>query len=119
MNLDLSGIVGALATHTVTVQRPHASTFDTNGKASAQTFTTFTARASVQPVTGDDIARLPEGINPTGLVTIYSPTELKVRDRVTVPGRGAYEVERMRPWADSGNYSRAIARSLNSDEPRA
>lgn len=118
MNLNLSGIVGALASHTVTVQRPAASTFSTAGIANAQTFTSFDARASVQPIKGRDLARLPEGSNPSGYVTIHCAEELKLRDRVTVPGRGVFEVEHLDLWNDHGSFSKSLARQLNVNEPR-
>ncbi len=117
---NLSGIVSMFGTATVTVQRPAATVY-VNGIAQPQTFATFTvAGCSVQPVRGADLERMPEGSTHKETATIFSPVfEFELRDRVTVPGRGDFEVEYRAPWAESGNYCKALCRALNEQEPRA
>lgn len=115
---NLSGVVLQLASHTVTVRRFSTDAYDANGYASARVSTTFSAKASVQPITGRELAHLPEGSNATEFVSIWSNKTLQLRDRVTVPGRGSFEVHHLDQWVDSGNYTKALARQLDDAEPR-
>lgn len=116
---NLSGAVGLLATHTVSVQRFATDTYDANGYAAARTSLIFTARASVQPISGKDLARLPDGTNASGFVSIWSNKNLALRDRVTVPGKGTFEVEHLDEWDTAGAYTKVIAKQLDESEPRA
>jgi len=116
---DLSSVVGSLASHTVTVQRFAPDAYDANGVALPRTSTSFSIRASVQPVTGAELSRLPDGFNDSELVSVWTATPLKYRDRLTVPGRGAFEVQHLDFWNESGAYTKAIAKRLDATEPRA
>lgn len=115
---DLSAAVTHLSSHSVTVRRFATDTYDANGYANARASSTFSARASVQPITGRELAHLPEGSNATEFVSIWSDKVLQLRDRITVPGRGNFEVQHLDQWVDSGNYTKAIARQLDDTEPR-
>jgi len=115
---DLTGAVSMLSTHTITVRRFAVDTYDANGYANARSSSTFTARASVQPITGRELARLPDGANATDYVSVWSDATLQLRDRVTVPGRGSFEVEHLDHWSDAGAYTKVIARQLDDAEPR-
>lgn len=115
---DLSGVVLQLSSHTVTVRRFATDTYDANGYANARVSSTFSAQASVQPITGRELEHLPDGSNATEFVSVWSNKKLQLRDRITVPGRGDFEVQHLDQWVDSGNYTKAIARQLDDSEPR-
>lgn len=118
---DLSGAVRLLATNgTVTVKRPVPVAFTAGGFADAQSFTDLSIPgASVQPTNGRELVKPPEGTRPEETISIHAPAfALEVRDRLTVPGRGDFEVYHVDPWSEAGNFSRGLARKLNSSEPR-
>lgn len=116
--LDLSFVVDSMATHSVTVRRFNADTYDTYGKAEARTYTEFTASMGLQPVTGEKLARLSDGTNTSDFITVYSTTEIRVGDRLT-SSLGAFEVETLDLWDSYGGFFRATARKLDSSEPRS
>lgn len=117
MIFNLGGIVTQLSSHTVNVTRFAADGFDVNGRATARTVaSTFTAAASVQPITGKDLERLPEGYNDTELISVWSKAELRVRDQLEITGRGFFEVGHVDHWNDSGGYWKAIAKKLDQVE---
>lgn len=116
---DLSLAVSLTATSDLTIKRPSATVYATNGVANAQTFTTLTTRGSWQPLKGVELRRLPEGARSSDYCVIYTSIELQARDRVTVADRGDFEVETVQTWSESGNYCKVIAKKLNTDEPRS
>lgn len=115
---DLSGVVLQLSSHTVTVRRFATDTYDANGYANTRASSTFSAKASVQPLSGRELERLPDGINATEFISVWSNKKLQLRDRITVPGRGDFEVQHLDQWVDSGNYTKVIARQLDETEAR-
>lgn len=118
---NLASVISMFSTNgTLTVQRPNASTFGAGGFAAAQTFTNHSIpNASVQATTGRDLVKPPEGRDDNETIAIYAPAfALALKDRVTVPGRGVFEVYHVDPWNEAGNFSRGLARQLNSSEPR-
>lgn len=116
---NLSGVISMVGTHDVTVKRPNAQTWADGGFASAQTFTTFTVpKCPVHPGKSKDLEHAPEGTRAHQLVVIFATVELREADRVTVPGRGDYQVINADPWDESGGFCRVVALALNSSEPR-
>lgn len=114
---NLSGIVLSLATETGTVTRYATDTYDVNGRAVPRAIgASLTCRLSVQPISGADRRLLPEGIDETEVVSLWSATSLVMRDRVVLE-RGAYEVIHLDRWEGSGAYCKAIAKKLNAGEP--
>jgi hypothetical protein len=107
--MDLSGAITNLASDSISVSRPAAATYDSKGRlVNNGTASTFSARASVQPATGKDLLRMPEGLRTTDLQAIFCATELKTGDLVTLP-EGVYQVQHVEVWARSGNFYRAVA----------
>lgn len=116
---DLSFAVSQLATHVATVMRFEHDTFDVHGKANSRTVaSTFETRVSVQPV-GKQLEREPEFNERDDLIVVFCRDELRNRDRLTVPGLGDFEVERVEVWNPAGNYCEVVARKLAAPfEPR-
>ena len=92
----------------------------TGGRVVASSDTAFSFRASVQPASGKDLQRLPEGRNIEDLRVIYTLTMLTVggpgtgllADRVTVDG-ATYEIEHVEHWPAFGTeYYRAIGHAV-------
>ena len=118
---DLSGAVALAFTHTITVTRFTTDSFASNGKANARSVSsTFTTGASVQPI-GRKLDREDrQGFNERDdNVTVFTSVELSIRDRLTVPGLGDFEVESVEIWHPAGGYCEATARKLAAPfEPR-
>jgi len=116
---DLSSVVNALSTHTLTVTRDAANTYNSYGEAAARsTASTLTVKASIQPF-DDKFAQTPDGPSDSQFVLAFSVTALAVRDRFPLSGLGTYEVQEVEPWGPSGNYYKSTCRRLDSEEPRA
>lgn len=113
---DLSSVVMALSPQTVTVTRYNATSYDSHGKASESIASTFSAFCSVQPITGEKQQAPSEGERNSEVVSIWSNTTLVIGDRVTLPGRGTYEVYAAEAWEDFGNYSKTMAQRMNESE---
>ncbi len=99
-----------------TITRIAASAYDSHGRAVAGGTSTLAMVASVQPVTGRDLQRMPEGLRTRELVKLYTTTQLRTADEGagTVADRFAYrgatwEVQTVEDWADAGNYFKCIA----------
>jgi len=127
--MDLSGVVDAFNTDVVSVKRPGADRYDTNGVAVAQTFTTTTdVGCSIQPGTGKKKVTMPEGVRPSDVITIYSGQFVfQPLDRIVITdgvfaipfGGRLFEVFEVAEFTGLGNFSKAYARALAADEPRA
>lgn len=115
---DLSFAVGALSTHSATVRRFAPDTFDTQGRANARTSSTFTTNVSVQPIE-ERLKREPAGFETSDSVAVFSTVDLQNRDRLTVPGLGDFEIERVYLWVQNGGFCEAVAKKLATPfEPR-
>ncbi len=112
---DLSFAVAALSTHDVTITRYTAGGYDANGRAVARTSTSSTARGSVQPMTGQDLKRLPEGTSITDTIAVFVTAELAAGDEFTIDGE-RYQVAFVAPWMTAGNYTRAVGIALDARE---
>lgn len=118
--IDLSFVVGAFGTHTITVRRFGADTFDAQGRARARTPpTTIVMRANVQPQAAQANRSDDRGIGSQDSIRVFAVGALQVRDRLDVPGLGVFEVDRLLNWTANGAYTEAIALQLETPrEPR-
>lgn len=106
--IDMSGVIESFITGTYTVVRPGASTYGADGRQETETPTTFSVDAVVQPATGPDLERLPQGYQGGMTWTIWSTGELRLRDIITVAGED-FQVASVDEWNVSGNYWRVLA----------
>lgn len=112
---DLSSTVLGFATGTYSVTRAayRANPYGTDGKLIAPSTTTVSARACVQPATGRDLQRLPEGLRARDVVALWSVDELLTArpgqepDIVTIDG-ASWQVEHVERWDQLGSYWRAV-----------
>lgn len=79
----------------------------------------FLIKASVQPASGRDLQRLPEGMRDSQTIAIWTKDELFVADEATqqypdeVIYRGKrFQVEVCEPWEEAGNFFEALARKI-------
>lgn len=120
MPVDLSytgSVIDALETGTYTVTRKPAGSYVagvwTKGQPS-QTLT-FSIVASIQPASGKELLRLPEGRRTEETRVVYSKTELQPggqaqpfsADLLTIGGE-SWEVQNVMPWFDGTGYWKAI-----------
>jgi hypothetical protein len=109
--------LSAYAQYTV-YRYPSAQSF-TDGKRDAQTPTELTIYAMIQPASGRDLLRLPEGLRSGEVIAIWTETELRLEneaeqlrpDEVGYKGQ-SYQVESIENWSDAGNYYKALARRI-------
>lgn len=116
---DLSGVIASLANTTVIVSRLHAAdSYDANGRAVARTYDDVAVGvASVQPISGNDLNKLPEGERDIEWATIYFAGVLLDGDIVTTPST-RYQVRTMNNWVNTGAYTKALLRKFDDQEPR-
>lgn len=112
---DLSFAVAAFATHDVTVTRYSAPGYDSHGRAIARTTTTVTARGSVQPVSGRDLQRLPEGVSSSDVRSVFLTANVTTGDEVLI-GSERLQVVHVDSWSAMGNYAKVLARLLDARE---
>ena len=110
---DLTPAIGLVTTHTITVTRFGSDTYGVDGRPQARAvLTTFTTGANVQPG-GEPLDRSKDdGFTTSDLVTVFCATALQSRDRISIPGLGLFEVERVEDWQTAGAYSEVTARKL-------
>jgi hypothetical protein len=118
---DLSGVVLALSSDLVSIERPAADNFDSHGRSIPRTpYSTFTARCIVYPggrkLKRDDSV----GFSESEVLEVLSTDSLMVRDLLVVPGYlGVFEVEAIGGWQAAGSYCAATARRRQAPfEPR-
>lgn len=111
---DVGDVISEFLTGTYTVTRPGAVEFDTTpGKPTEGAASTFTISAAVQPVSGRDLQRLPEGFRAESARTLYTQGTLRMEpapDIVAIEG-ASWQVEAIEPWA-AGGFSKCIVRKV-------
>jgi len=108
---NLSETVHAFASGTYLVTRTTQGEY-VKGRAGPTTTTNFSTPLSVQPMSGQELLRLPEGMRTRETLVAFSPvplypvTDTVVPDVVTVKGK-KYEVTTVDDWSSLGGYWRA------------
>lgn len=113
---DMSDVVDSMITDAYAVTRRTPSSY-VDGRLQASTDTVFEILASVQPATGRDLQRLPEGMRTAETRVIYTTSELLTQgasqdpDIIAIEGF-AYEVQTVEQWVQVGNYYKALAQKM-------
>lgn len=113
---DLSGVIASLSSGTYAVTRPAVAAYDDGVLQEPDDDPTlFDIVASVQPATGRDLRRLPEGQDIFEVKVLFTQTELRTAtfggagpDSVEINGE-SYQVQTVDRWAELGNYWRVLA----------
>lgn len=113
---NLSPAIALLSNELVTVRRRGADTF-VNGRRQARTYSTIVVgvSASVQPLSGAELAKLPEGENSSEWATLYVPAVLLEGDVIDCV-RGTFQVRKLNDWQPHGVYSKAMIRKFDTGE---
>lgn len=110
----ITATLGAFQTGSYTVTRRAAPGVVPDGRMHASASSTLTIQASVQPMNGRELQRLPEGARVAERKNVYTRTLLQVNgapDVVTIDGRD-YEVESIQDYVGFGAdfYKVTVAR---------
>lgn len=84
--MSLVGVIDDFATGTYTVTRTAVGAYDSAGRYTAGSTSTFSVVASVQPTSARDQVVMPEGIHYEDAVVVYVATELRAFDASTGAG---------------------------------
>jgi hypothetical protein len=111
--MNLAGVISSLASGTYTVTRKAASSYLVGRQLSAATVATLTITAVVHPLTGKELARLPEGMRTKELKVVITATELKTQGSSQEPdsiviGSDTFEVQTVEAWQETGGYYKAV-----------
>jgi hypothetical protein len=114
-----AGTLARLCTNVYTVTRAGAGSYDTNGRFTAPSVSTFQINASIQPTAGRDLMRLPEGLRTQELISVWSLTPLQTAsapasnqaDIISYGGLN-YQVQTVLDWSESGGFGKYIAQKV-------
>ena len=84
----------------------------TKGRSSKALDTTFTEKANIQPLKGNEILQLPEGDRERENMKCYIPFEIKVNDEVIRSDGRKYEVQESENWNVFGMLQHYKARIM-------
>lgn len=110
---DLCDAVEMLESGTYTVKRRDPAGY-VRGRRVPSLETIFDVDASVQPASGLEVQRLPEGKRNRETMVVFSCVELKTAQRglqepdILIIDGALFEVESVKRWAALGNYYRAV-----------
>lgn len=116
--LDAADLIDSFATGPYTVTRRAAATWSNGVAVPDPSPTTFSITASVQPASGRDLLRLPEGRRSVETRVLYTSAQLQVgaqggaleADRVTIDG-AVWEVQHVELWPAAVGYYRCIVQA--------
>jgi hypothetical protein len=106
---SLAPTIARFANEVITITRNAPSSFDANGVGVAGAASSSTAAAHVErPARPGDLAHLPEGDRVQRTCSVWTATELRHRDRVTLADGEVYEIQALEPWDALGGFWRAV-----------
>lgn len=110
--IDMGDAIALLGTGSYELRRRAAPTTYVNGRRVDPAMVSSTITGAVQPASGSDVQRLPEGVSSDETLVIFTTTSLYGAltgepDRVVVGGV-EYQVAKVEPWEANGNYCRAL-----------
>lgn len=114
--LPLGATVRHLATNTYNVQRASAGNF-AKARYGPNGLVNFSIKASIQPLNGRDLLRLPQGSRTEWYIKVITQAPLRtviapagnVADVITYGGN-TFEVEKVFDWSESGGFTVAYAK---------
>lgn len=115
--------MGILGEEAVTLTRYAAGSVGSDGRRTIGAGTASTIMASVQPLTGRQLQRLPEGERQSYPLVIYTVSDVRTADHIAgVPadrittGGNTYEVGRVQRWPAAGPLPHYEAYLMRLDE---
>lgn len=114
--LRFAGTLNRLRTGNYLVKRKLIGSYVEGRYVSNPTTIDFMIIAAIQPITPQDLFRLPEAQRTTDSITIWTTTELQMPDApagvegdVVYFGSRQYQVERIYSWSSNGGFQKSIA----------
>jgi len=113
---DLAFTIPIVSSETISVTRSTGS-YDSFGVWSQSADSTISGIASIQPLDGEEIQRVPEAMRAEAMVKIWFTQELRGAD-TGLPGDrfswmgSLYEVQGKVNWSATGNYYQYVARKV-------
>lgn len=118
--MDLSSVVLSFQNATLSVERSPRATYESGDPVvDSDEVETLSAPATVQPATGRDLKRVPEGLRTEDGIVAFTAVELLTAsatnepDLVTYRGE-VYQVAKVERWDDSGAYWRSICTKVGA-----
>lgn len=114
--MNFSGVISSFQTGTYTVTRRGATTVGADGRADLTSSSTFAIDASVQPLGGRELQRLPEGMRVAERRKLYTTTALRLNaqpDIIAIDG-DSWEVEDISRYDVLGNYYKVLIAKVGS-----
>jgi len=108
--VSLVDVLPRLATGTYQVTREGATTYDGDGRAVIAAGVTLQLSLVVQPAGAKELLRLPEGDRTGDLISVWSATELQLRDVIAYDG-STWQVEAAGRWS-AGGFWECLARKV-------
>ena len=113
--MNLASVIANLGATIYTVTRLESNGY-TDGRRNAPTASTLTILAMVQPLSGRELDRMPEGLQDKEVRAVWTTENLKVTvaggdhepDVITIDG-APYQVQTVENWSALGNYRRYLA----------
>jgi hypothetical protein len=111
--MNAAATIARLGTGTYTVTRQSPSDYGDDGRLQDPTTSTFDVVASVQPVNGRELQRLPEGLRTSEVRKLYTATQLKTQgaaqdpDLIQIDG-DSWEVQTVERWDILGGYWKVL-----------
>lgn len=103
---DLADAIAEMQTGAYRVRRPSAPTV-AKGRATPGAPTILEIAGSLQPMSGREMQRLPEGMRERELLQFFTPTEMRSGDVLEYGGYD-WEVDRVFDFSQLGGYYRAV-----------
>lgn len=103
---DLGDAIAEMETGTYRVRRPSAATV-AKGRATPGAPTILAISGSLQPMSGRELQRLPEGMREKELLQFFTVVEMRSGD-VLESGGYDWEVDRVFDFSQLGGYYRAV-----------
>lgn len=96
------------------VERPGAVSHS-GGVSSNAASTYFTIKGNAQPLNGNELLQLPEGDRQRQNMKLYTKTELKANDLVTIDSGKAFEVQNDQNWTRQNRLQHYKLRIMRVD----
>lgn len=113
--MNLSSVIANLGATNYNIMRLTSNGY-TDGRRNAPAESNFTILAMVQPLTGRELDRVPEGLQDKEVRAVWTTADLIVStagdthepDVITIDG-APYQIQTVENWSDLGAYRRYIA----------
>lgn len=107
---DMSGVLKSFGLISCTVTRRASNGYDAHGRSVPSTNSTVLILAHVQPLSGRELERLPEGLRTREVRALWTESRLELpegstlSDLVELPDRSSWEVHAREDWSSFGNF---------------